>query len=131
MEINFIEFYPNLNPRPHSKVLGTVHLYIADFKMDLRGIRVVKSGQNLIFKMPHVRGWDYEEDKEVFYPVVNFVDPNSKKEILDYLHQQVKPLIKTILAGQESKIGGQVDPTHRSHKKTQQKPNKEVSTNRT
>lgn len=100
MKIELVEFYP-YTPTEKQKVdrfmLGTVHVYLIDEELDLRGIQVKRmrgKTKGIIFLFPHVNALDPETKERVRYPLVRFTNEEKHKQLLDFLHEQVKPLIK-------------------------------------
>jgi hypothetical protein len=84
MKIEIIGFYPNKNKNP--KILsGTMHIYLIDHDIDVRGIFVIKNGKKWQFRLPYVPGYDEEEKKPVRYPTFSFCDPAKNKEMIRYL----------------------------------------------
>jgi len=102
MKIEFIEFYPQRKVKKikdKEKIsLGTVHIYLIEEEMDIRGISVVKSGKGLFFRFPHFPGKDEDTNEKVMYPHVRFTNDNKQKEMLDFLHKEVKPIIEKTLS---------------------------------
>ncbi len=96
MKFQFKQFYPltDLNRgRERENALGTVHIYVVDCKLDIRGIRVSTSEKGIYFNMPSVLAADHETGEKVRYPVLHW-DTKTQKEMLDFLHNEVKPEIK-------------------------------------
>ena len=100
MKYEFVEFYPKSPDVKNERFLGTVHLYIIDMNIDLRGILAVKmiTPKNrdlhyLGYRFPGNTTID-EEGKRVFYPIINFVNPKDKKEWIDWMKKEVSPIIK-------------------------------------
>lgn len=102
MKIEFVGFYPvapALKSR-YKKMLGTVHLYLIEEELDVRGILVMKSGKGLFFCLPYFQTIDAETGEKVRYPHIRFTNEEKHKKLIDFLHSEVKPAIKTILKGQ-------------------------------
>jgi hypothetical protein len=96
MKFELVDFYPITDKnrgRAKKNVLGTVHVYVIDYELDIRGIKVVKCGNNLHFLMPHSFGIDLETGENVKYPIFRFTKQTHHEELMDFLHQQVKPTI--------------------------------------
>lgn len=124
MKFELVEFYPvgkNPQKKLNKNFLGTVHLYFIEEKFDLRGIKVVLRSKSIYFLTPHMWGWDEDEQKIVHYPVFRFTDENKHKEFMDFLHNEVKPIIKERLASLKSNNSASDDPTHQPQNKVAQK----------
>lgn len=87
MKFEIVEFYPLKKEK--KKIIGTVHLYIADWDMDLRGIRYMrnKSANGKVFnlfRLPEKRTID-EDGNLVRYPIICWPNPDIKRWIIEYL----------------------------------------------
>lgn len=56
MKIEVVEFYPD----PKKKLLGTMHMYLIDEEMDLRGVGVFKTPKSYFIQPPSLYGPDGE-----------------------------------------------------------------------
>lgn len=90
MKFEFIEFYPIPIVEKKQKLIGTVHIYLIEKKMDIRGIKVFRlKGKNFRIQLPYMRGWDSEEKKEVQFPVVSFADDEENQEFWTFIREDV------------------------------------------
>lgn len=101
MKFELVDFYPITDKnrgKAKKNLLGTIHIYVIDFQIDIRGIRVVKNGKCIHFLMPHSFGIDHETGETVKYPIVRFTNQKDHDEMMNFLHNEVKPKIteKTI-----------------------------------
>lgn len=80
-------------------MVGTVHVYLVDDEMDLRGIRVTTKGDKIFFHLPRGASVD-EEGKLTWYPIFTWTNAKKHDDLIDFLHQVAKPAIKLILDGQ-------------------------------
>jgi len=134
MKMEFVKFYPlapSLKKNRHKNTLGTVHVYLIEEEMSLRGILVLKSGKGIFFSLPHFSTINAETGEKVSYPHVRFTNDEKHKNLINFLHQHVKPIIKDILRGVESNNVGVGDKSPTKQKKTQQKAKECVSSNLT
>lgn len=104
MKIEFVEFYPSQNVLENkvsnkNNFLGTVHIYLIDEEMDIRGISVFKTGASLYFGFPYFNGIDPETKEKTRYPHVRFVNEKKQKEMITFLMDEVKPAIISHLDG--------------------------------
>jgi hypothetical protein len=94
MKFELVGFYPvtekNRGIRNINQ-LGTVHVYIIDYKIDIRGIRVHKSGAGLFFNINYIVDLDPETGEAVRYPSFRFTENADHKALMDFLHKTVKP----------------------------------------
>jgi len=99
MKFEFVEFYPvskRLGGMPKDTI-GTVHLYVIDCQLDVRGIYVTKRGKSLFFSFPHFRTIDPETNEMVMYPHLRWQDEKIQKAMINFLHTDVKPIIRSRL----------------------------------
>lgn len=98
MKFEFVEFYhaPEDVKQRNKHSLGTLHIYAIDCELDLRGIRINKAGRSIIFILPYTSTTD-EEGQKVKYPFFRFTNEKIHKELMEFLHKEVKPKILEIL----------------------------------
>jgi len=89
MEVEIQEFYwdeePPQNEEPIRKKKnkgksGTLHIYLPQIDLDIRGILFIKHKNGWIMRMPHKTA--FENGKRVFYPVLTFVNLDTMKELI-------------------------------------------------
>lgn len=103
MKFEFVEFYPvkaKESKKTRKRILGSVHIYAIDCKLDIRGINVLEKGKQVFFYFPHFLGVDDETGEKVRYPFIRWTDNKTHESMINFLHQEVKPIIKRILNGQ-------------------------------
>jgi hypothetical protein len=93
MKFEFVEFYPVVGIQKRKNLIGTVHIYIIECEMDIRGISVIKKGNQIFFQLPYSKGIDNETNKEIWYPMIIFTNETKQKEMIDFLRKKVKPEI--------------------------------------
>lgn len=93
MKFEFVEFYPADENNKVKNFLGTVHIYVIDCELDIRGIRVTRQGKGMFFNFPHFKAIDSETKVEVRYPLIRWTNGSTQKEMIDFLHVNVKPEI--------------------------------------
>lgn len=97
MKYELVEFYP-ITEKNRGKlkedVLGSVHIFCIDCKLDIRGIKIRKWQKGLVFQMPHIHGMDQETGEKVTYPVVRWMEKADQDEMMHFLHKIVKPIVK-------------------------------------
>jgi hypothetical protein len=97
MKIEFVEFYPynpEISIKKNKNILGTVHIYLIEEEMDIRGILVSKAGKGIYFHLPHYTAIDEETRKPVRYPHIRFTNDSKHKSLMDFLHNEVKTIIR-------------------------------------
>ena len=93
MKFELVEFYPETEPK-NKKFLGTVHIYAIDCQLDIRGILVSKQGKGMFFNFPHFWAVDEETKQRVRYPLIRWTNDATHKEMMDFMHLEVRPEIE-------------------------------------
>lgn len=94
MKFEFVEFYPrSVDLSRGGRCIGTVHIYFVDCSLDIRGILVLLDDKSIRFKMPHFEAID-EDGKRVRYPHIRFTDPKDHQSLMDFLHEDVKKILR-------------------------------------
>lgn len=97
MKFELVEFYPITEKNRGNlkkNAVGTLHIYAIDCQLDIRGIKVTQHGRSMYFHLPHLFGQDHETGEKVRFPVIRWTNETNHKEMMDFLHETVKPLIR-------------------------------------
>lgn len=110
MKIEFVEFYP-AQPKKGSNLIGTCHLYLIDYKIDFRGIKVYRSRgkRKFIYKFPFLKSVDIEGNP-VKYPIISFMEESDRKAIYNVLCKNADNLVKNWLHSPEYKKALESNP---------------------
>jgi DNA-binding cell septation regulator SpoVG len=81
MKVEVIEFYQDKQPKKSCTMSGTMHVYIPDFDLDLRGIVVLKGSKGYMFYLPSRFAID-ETGKKIMYPILSFADTRKHKQLI-------------------------------------------------
>jgi hypothetical protein len=95
MKFEFVEFYEwNEDKRTKkNSPIGTVHIYAIDCELDIRGIRVFKKKENLIFCPPDLICDDLETGERIRYPIIRFTNEKTHREMLEFLRNEVETIV--------------------------------------
>lgn len=95
MNIEIVEFYPLENKQNKYKLIGTLHIYLVDYEIDIRGIfaAVAKNGA-VFFNMPGGYGIDQETGKKVRYPYLGFTDSEKSKALMKEVREKGRKYIE-------------------------------------
>lgn len=93
MNIEVVDFFPAAKKKP-SPLVGTLHIYLCDLNLDIRGIPVYRTTKDFFIKMPGGRGIDHETGAPVEYPIVNFTDPEKQRELIKAIRKLAIPFIQ-------------------------------------
>ena len=88
-EIEIVEAY-RLEPTSKNKKSKqfSVHAYIAMYDIDVRGITIQKKSNGWFILMPSKSNYDEEEGKRIYFPVIDFTNPKTKKEFLLQINEK-------------------------------------------
>lgn len=86
MEIEIVEFYP-YKPKG-KKVSGTLHVYLIDLEMDIRGIHVSVTGKHWWFQMPYRVQYDHANKEEVRFPLIGFTDLTKHEAMMNSIREK-------------------------------------------
>jgi hypothetical protein len=89
MNIELVEFYDLPIDKKHKKRAGTLHIYLIDYQIDIRGIRVIFNKSRMYVNMPTMFGKDPDTGEKVMYPVFVFTDNNKNKEIVSAIRTKL------------------------------------------
>ena len=93
MEIEIIEFYESHRDDKKQAINGTLHVYLIDLQIDIRGIKVLRDKNYWRFTLPHARGVD-EEGNHVWYPLFSFSDREKNKALLEQIRTMGKEFVE-------------------------------------
>lgn len=74
MKVNIVEFYPN----KQDDVIGTIHAYLSDYDMDIRGIIVHKKRKKYFFQMPMRKV--IEDGNKIRFSILSFRDDKKNAD---------------------------------------------------
>jgi hypothetical protein len=87
-----VDYYPYKSKG--REIQGSLHVYLIDFKMDLRGIWVRRKGRSWRFTMPTKVTTDWETQKEVRFPIIDFTEPQMNKDLLKSIIEEGRKFIE-------------------------------------
>lgn len=93
MKIEIVEFYPIKEEK--NITTGTLHIYLCDYDIDLRGVFVSRKNNNWFFKLPVKSAM--EGGEKVQYPVFSFTNRDKYRELIDELRKEGIAYIKNEL----------------------------------
>lgn len=88
MDIEIVDFYRHKETYPGYLISGTMHIFLIDWKIDLRGMDTFVKYDTKQRKylasvwLPHRKAYDPDLKKVVRYPTIEFLDQDLKKEII-------------------------------------------------
>lgn len=91
MQVEVVEFYPDMTMR--EPYIGTLHVYLPEYDIDLRGIRIIERGKvGFVYHMPEMFTKD-NEGKKVRYPIWHFTNKEKQAEFIRILQKEGNPYI--------------------------------------
>lgn len=97
MEIEIVGFYKNIDGK--FKGLGTLHVYLVEYGIDIRGIRVLKKDPNgFFYKLPGKTTIDEDSKQQVWYPFVAFSDVVKTQDMIQSIKQKGDEFLKKELS---------------------------------
>lgn len=83
MKVEVVDFYPFSKHivQGRSKAIGTMHIYIEEFNMDLKGILVRQRGKRYFFFLPSQLAIDAETKEKVRYPLISLLNEKKHKDM--------------------------------------------------
>lgn len=86
-------FYPF--EQKTGKCIGTLHVYLVDYNIDLRGIKVFQVSKNSFkFRMPVSYGIDKDTKEKVWFPIFSFMGEGKNAAFFKAIKEKAVPLIK-------------------------------------
>jgi hypothetical protein len=93
MNIEIVECYQLFETNKKS-FSGTVHVYLIDYGIDLRGVFITQYKNKWIVKLPSRTGIDPDTKKEISYPIFSFVDREKTKKMIDDIKNKASKYIE-------------------------------------
>lgn len=93
LDIELVAFYPEYSGK--HETAGTVHIYVKDIGLDIRGIRYVKKKKSSFAFVPNKISWDFEDKKNIKYPIISFTDDLVYSTLLADIRMLMDDYFKT------------------------------------
>jgi len=88
MDIEIVEYYPIT--KNGQKGTGTFHVYVIDYGIDIRGMRLSRNKDVWHILFPTKTTYDNEEKKEVSFPVFQFTDKEKNESFRMLCKEKLK-----------------------------------------
>lgn len=93
--IEIVNFYPAVREDNKQFLQGSLHVYLYDLDIDLRGVFISKKKDYWYFSLPLKIAKD--DGQTVKYPIVSFRDRGKTNQLLQLIKEQGKPFIENYL----------------------------------
>jgi hypothetical protein len=104
MDIEVVEFYTMERNDEKQTLVGSLHVYLTEMDVDLRGVLVKKRKDSWYFELPFLFGKDPETKQKVKFPVFSFVNREKTSELRNVVRDKGKDyIIKNVLAKPQEK----------------------------
>jgi hypothetical protein len=100
MDVEIVEFYPF--KKDGNSFSGSLHVYIIDLKLDLRGVFVSynpSKPKKWRFSLPSKKVTDFDTKEVHRYPVINFTDRDINLNLLHQIRYRGKAYIQEKFLG--------------------------------
>lgn len=82
MDVEIVEFYPIKDTLKENGYLsGTLHVYVIDLDLDVRGFYIKKSDRGWVVRMPQFVGKDINGESYK-YPSIDFTNREKQKSLI-------------------------------------------------
>ena len=98
MDIEVVEFYASHRDDKKQILHGTLHVYLIDLQIDVRGVKVMKDKNSWRFNLPNAKAVD-EEGNNVWYPLISFTDRAKNTTLLSQIRSKGREFVERRLAG--------------------------------
>jgi hypothetical protein len=102
VNIEIIEFFEDERDDKKQVLRGTLHAYLPDLGIDLRGIVVKKRKDSWYISLPTKVGKDHESGEPVLYPVISFTDRTKTAEMINVIRTKGKEFVEKELANKKN-----------------------------
>jgi hypothetical protein len=112
-EIKFeiVELYIEKVNKATASFSGSLHVYLIDYDIDLRGISIIKKKNHWLVFMPRRTGIDPDTKEKVYYPLLSFTNFEKQKLFLTQLRKELPEFYKEKLeleSGSKKKKGAPI-----------------------
>ena len=113
MKIELVEFY-EISKSKEKGLRGTVHVFLPELNMDIRGIDVIKLKGKVLVYFPTRKAIDQETKLPVRYPLINFIENAKNQEF----RREVRKLVSAYLSKiyDEKKVKKMILPSPNKNK---------------
>ena len=104
MKLEIVEFYPTdpIETPSGASLIGTLHIYFCDLKMDLRGLNVIRTKKGKLKVYLPCRRVRNEEKESIRLPYVNFTDQKTLKKVRNFLAKDCVGYVQKFLNEKEA-----------------------------
>lgn len=92
--VEIVEFYQIMEKPKKGRIFGSLHVYILEGGIDLRGIKVFNHGKNWFFKIPTIKTLDSETKEPVQFPIFGYLDKEKDREFKQTIKKLAVPYIQ-------------------------------------
>jgi hypothetical protein len=93
MNIEIVEFYLEQQDNAKKSLKGTLHIYLPECDIDLRGVIVSRRKDFWFFGLPSKVSVDQETGQKIKYPIFTFTDSKKMGILLSNIREKGKSYI--------------------------------------
>ncbi len=93
MNIEIVDFYVMERDDSKKKLNGSMHVYIVDLDIDLRGLFVTRKNKQIFIYLPTKSGIDTETKEIVYFPIFSFGDMKKTQQLVKDILEVGRPYI--------------------------------------
>lgn len=82
MKVEIVEFYEEERDDTRQRLRGSLHVFLPELNIDIRGCTVSKKKNYWHITLPFRKGFDHEKSEFVRYPVFSFLDREKNNELI-------------------------------------------------
>ena len=94
MEIEVVEFYLIDHDKATDTIRGTLHIYVPEIDLDIRGCQVTKKKHRWFIGLPNRRAIDEDTGETVRFPLVSFADATKTTALVAELRTKGRAYIE-------------------------------------
>lgn len=98
MRIEIIKFYEINRQDEKQHLIGTLHIYLPEIGLNIKGITVFKKKAYWHFRLPSKRTFDQSSGKEVDYACILFDEKEKNEALLSFLKNEGRKFVEDYLA---------------------------------
>lgn len=103
MNIEIVDYHPH--NKKMGPEIGTLHVFLIDLGLDVRGCSVIKKGSQYIVNGPVRYGYCPDAERMLRYPVLAFTDQVTQKLFMHALITKGRDYVKAWYAKQDQQQG--------------------------
>lgn len=93
MKIEIIEYYPDIKKKKDVIFSGTLHVFLEEFGIDLKGIQVKRTKKGFFINLPS-RWGKLDNGQDCLYPLISFADRRKHKDMVSSIREEARNYLR-------------------------------------